>query len=170
MSKLALDYDAEVPMDSRAPFSVSVDPAKPPGTHSKDYTPSPAKAARMAAQIKAANKEGNHRPSPHDVSVMVMADAERDYISPEVSEQRRQVSKVRTKSIAKELWAKQTRKRNDYRAAKVLVAEATEEDLFEPSEELVRAQKILNRTKPLTKKKCMAEARARIRKGIEAQN
>ncbi len=170
MSKLALDYDASVPMDSKAPFSVRVDPSKPLGSRTADYRPSPAKAAKMAAQIKAAQKEGKHRPSPHDVSVMVMTDAEMDYISPKVTEQRRQASKTRTKSVAKELWEKQKRKRTDFKAAQELVAAATEEDLFDPSEELRRAQKILDRTKPMSKKGCMAEARARIRKGIEAQN
>lgn len=170
MSKLALDYDASVPMDTRAPFSVSVDPNKPPGIRQSDYKPSPAKAAKMAAQIKHAQSEGKDRPSPHDTQVMVMADAEMDYITPAVSEQRLKVSKARTKSVAKELWEKQKRKRNDYVAAKALVASATEEDLFEPSVELRRAQKILDRTKPLSKKACMAEARSRIRKGIEAQN
>lgn len=146
----ALDYDASVPIDTGAPFRVSVDPSKPPGdVKYKDFV---AKDVPQATK-PTAPKRDDYKRSPQ----ALYPD---DYVSPVAAKVVRTSEKDRIKAIAKEMWDEESSKRKLYEEATKLIEETKAKNpkaFAEPSKELTRAMKIAER-KPKTKEEVLQAA------------
>lgn len=142
-----LDYEAQVPINTRAPFSVNVDPNKPPGDRFKDYVPNKAVSPVVVKAEDSVRKKNFMRPPT--------ARYEQDYISPEDSAVKRNNEKERIKILAKELYEAEKPRRDAYEAAAKLI-ESTEPGKTSP--EFERAQKIIMRGAPMTKTDAMEKA------------
>lgn len=145
-----LDYAASVPVDVRAPFSVNVDPNKPPGKRFNDYIPKHLSDVVVTKQDDTIRKKNFMRPP--------VARYDTDYRSGADSAALRKTEKVKILEMAKQMMEDEKNRREVYLAAEKRIKEATPEELQEPSPELAKAQKIVARTKPLTKEQALEKA------------
>lgn len=141
-----LNYEASVPISERAPFSVKVDPNKPPGDRFKDFIPKNVAIPTVKADDSVKRKNFMRAP---------VSRYETDYIAPEESASKRQTEKAQIIEIAKELYGNQAAKRETYKQAEKFL-EST--DGNEHSTEAERARKIIARGKPLTKQEALEQA------------
>ena len=138
-----LDYDASVPINNTAPFSVQVDPNKPPGDRFMDYKP---KNPQTPTKADDSVKKKNFMRPP-------VARYQQDYISPADSEAKRNSEKEAILIIAKQLYDDQVSRRVQY-----ALAEKTIADSGASEEAIIKAKKIVERNKPLTKSECVEAA------------
>ena len=144
----ALNYEASI-ADSVTNGAIRVTAAKnPPGDFRyKDFVPS--------TEVKRKAIDHERRKTFARAPV---ARYERDYISPEESVVRRKKEKRAIMELAKQLWAQDARKRQTFKEAQKLIDSATEEQHDNPSRELQRAFKIVERYQPLSKQDCLQKA------------
>lgn len=140
-----LNYEAEVPINIKAPFSVNADPNKPPGDRFVDYKPS----AKSVAQVKQDErvKRGNYARAP-------VSRYEQDYISPEDAVAKRKSEKHEIMLLAKQIYEDDKSRRVTWKAAEELVEKGLPED--DPA--FVRAKKVLQKGRPLTKEEAIEKA------------
>lgn len=145
----ALNYDASVP-EGIVSGQISVTAAKtPPGDYKyKDFVPA-TKVAPIKPSATEQRKKFMRAPT---------ARYEQDYIPPEESANRRKKEKGAILELAKQLYSQETRVREMFAAAQKLVAKATKNELAKPDKELLRAQKVLARYKPITKQEAIEKA------------
>jgi hypothetical protein len=138
-----LDYGASVPLNPRAPFVVQADPSKPPGDRFKDYIPKqPAAPTRSSDEVK----RKNFMKAP-------VARYEQDYISGDQAANRREKEKQAIIEIAKQIYADEKNKREAYAHAEKMISSGKASN-----DELTRANKVIERMKPLTKEEAMEKA------------
>lgn len=139
-----LDYDAGVPLNVRAPFSVQVDPNKPPGDRFVDFKP---KQPSLAKPDDTVRRKEYMRPP--------VARYETDYISPADAETKRANERAKIVELAKSIYNDEKNRRMQYESAsKLLEAVGDSED----SPEVVRARKIVARGAPMSKQQAMEKA------------
>jgi len=142
-----LDYAASVPMNVRAPFSVSVDAAKePPGDRTfRDFIPREQNAPiRADDSIRRKN-----------FSKPIAARYEDDFVSRGEADRRQQGERAEILAIAKELYAADEKRRKAFEAAEKM---ATQSPNDSNAAELEKARKILSGPKPLTKETAIEKA------------
>ena len=132
-----LNYNAEVPISIRAPFVVTADPNKPPGDRFKDYIPKD-----QVVPVKASSevrKKNFMRPP-------VSRRTDSDYISGSDAAIIRNKEKENIIVIAKQIYESEKNKRAAYAHAQEILASGTAS-----VEEIARANKVIEKAKPLTK-------------------
>lgn len=144
-----LNYDAGVPVDVRAPFSVNVDPNKPPGSRFNDYIPKHSDVVVTKPDETVRKKNFMRAP---------VARYDTDYRSGADSAVHRKNEKVKILEMAKQMMEDEKNRRDVFLAAEKRLKEATPEELANPTPEIARAQKIVSRTKPLTKEQALEKA------------
>lgn len=138
-----LDYNASVPINPSAPFSVNVDPNKPPGDRFKDYIP-----RGVVTPVKASNeitKKNFMKPPMHR--------SEKDYVSGDESSSKRERDKVAIIELAKQIYADEKNRRDLYNDAVKTVESGKANEA-----EMDRANKIISKMKPLTKEEALEKA------------
>lgn len=138
-----LDYNASVPLNLRAPFTVTADPNKPPGDRFKDYIP---KAVAAPIKPDAEVRKKNFMKPP-------VTRYEGDYISGEQSANRREKERLSIVELAKQIYADEKNKREAYAHAEKTLASEKADD-----KEREKAQKVIERMKPLSKEEALEKA------------
>lgn len=141
-----LNYGANAPIDMALPFSVNVDPDKPPGDRKyKDYIPKNEHRPTITPALNGAQRKPIIKHSS-------------DYISHKDMNVLKADAKVLITEKAKELFSAESKLRQAYKNAKQLVEEATDNQKKNPSPELAKAFKILETVKPITKEEAIRKA------------
>lgn len=147
-----LDHTRSVPMDATAPVIVK-ESAEVPAF--RDYIPSQAKLERNAKnppQYKRVETPRNQR-------VIVTDD---EYLSFEKSEVKRKEAQSRIEALKDEILKSNAERIKRYKQAKKLLKTATDEQLANPTEELAKAKRIVDKGAPMTEAKALDEATIRV--------
>ncbi len=139
-----LDYDAGVPLNVRAPFSVQVDPNKPPGDRFCDFKPKHPSQTKPDDTVR---RKDFMRPP--------VARYEADYISPVDAEAKRTNERAQIVELAKSIYNDEKNRRLQYESASKLLETVGDK---EDSPEIARARKIVARGAPMSKQQAMEKA------------
>ena len=142
-----LNYDASVPINTRAPFSVNVDAATPPGDRTyRDYVP---RNQKSPTKPDDSVRRKNFATPP-------VARYQEDYISREDANAKQLSEREQIVEIAKEIYASERKKREAYESAKKLLDEKKQAEIT--AEDWAKAVKLVEGVKPITKEEAMTRA------------
>jgi len=170
----SINRDAHVPMTGAdvirpntppglkqmSPISVDTSQRIPGAGKVKDYIPSPSKRLRI---LQAKGLVPKEQPAPH--SRDVVRHTGKDYLSAEESKKLRDVKGKEINALAKAIWSRQADARKRYKLALKIIADATVEDLENPSPKLRKAMAIQDQGPPITQDQAKREARSQVYKG-----
>lgn len=148
-----LNYNASVDVEDTPVSPISVDPNTPPGLRKRDYIPG-ARGIREPHE----RKKISGRPSGRVIKFGP------DFITNKEATKKKQHHKSTIQKLAKEIWISQRSKLKDWEGACRLLNTISDEELIDPTKEIQRAQKIVARGRPITKKEAIKEATNRIMK------
>lgn len=167
MPDLEIAIDAEVPMatEKAAPFSVTIDPNKPPGTFFRDYKPGKNKIAQLeAAGVLTKRKVKNDIPVGRPI-----VEAGVDYRSAKDTMKVNDRRKKRIMELAKRYFVEETTFRDKWKVAKRIKTAATDKQLANPGNDLTKALRIMKRTAPLSKQQCIDKAAKVVTADLDAR-
>jgi hypothetical protein len=144
-----LDYSASMPITDSAKIEASA-AKNPPGDYRyKDFVPNPSAAGKVKPYDGVNRKNFQNRP---------VARYEQDYINPDDAKSRRASEKESIIGIAKSIYDGESNKRRQFELATQLINSTSDEDKAQPSKELQRAIKMVERYKPMTKNEALTLA------------
>ena len=142
----------------RAPFSVEVGAGEPMGDNFADYVPGDGKERATESPTNII-----------DVSSVVIEQGV-DWRSGKDSQKVAKDRKAKVTELAKSIYSSSKTAVSRYEQACKIVNTASEEDLADPDERLQKAQRIMDRGRPMTKKKAIELATQKVNRSIEGGN
>ena len=139
----------------RAPFSVEVGAGEPLGDNFTDYVPGDGEQRATEAPTNIV-----------DVSSLVVEQGV-DWRSGKDSQKVTKDRKAKVTELAKSIYSSSKTAVSRYEQACKIVNTASEEDLLDPDKRLLKAQKIMDRGRPMTKKKAVELATQKINRSVE---
>ena len=142
----------------RAPFSVEVGAGEPMGDNFADYVPGDGKERATESPTNII-----------DVSSVVVEQGV-DWRSGKDSQKVAKDRKAKVTELAKSIYSSSKTAVSRYEQACKIVNTASEEDLADPDDRLQKAQRIMDRGQPMTKKKAIELATQKVNRSIEGGN